>query len=46
MRVDAAATATYAEREARDRHVASYEGGQTYVVAMSGGAFVVLLVLL
>ncbi|HLL20616.1 MAG TPA: hypothetical protein VK427_00715 [Kofleriaceae bacterium] len=36
----------YAQREARDRHVASYEGGSTVVIAMSGGALVVLLVLL
>ena len=37
---------SYAEREARDQQVASYEGGNTVVIGMSGGALVVLLVLL
>jgi hypothetical protein len=36
----------YAQREAQDKQVANYEGGNTVVIAMSGGAFVVLLFLL
>jgi hypothetical protein len=45
-RAQAVETSSYAEREARDKQVASYEGGQTVVIAISGGALVVLLVLL
>ena len=37
---------SYAEREARDQNVQSYEGGSTVVITMSGAALVVLLVLL
>jgi hypothetical protein len=36
----------YATREAQDKQVANYEGGNTVVIAMSGTAFVVLLLLL
>ena len=38
--------ATYADREAQSQAVGEYEGGNTVVIAMSGGAFVVLLFLL
>ena len=38
--------AAYADREAKDKQVADYEGGNTIVIAMSGTAFVVLLLLL
>jgi hypothetical protein len=37
---------SYADREARDKQVQNYEGGDTVVIAMSGTALVVLLVLL
>ena len=37
---------SYAERDARDKQVQNYEGGDTVVIAMSGTALVVLLVLL
>jgi hypothetical protein len=37
---------SYADREAKDQKVADYQGGNTVVIAMSGGAFVVLLFLL
>ena len=36
----------YAQRETTDQKVADYQGGNTVVIAMSGGAFVVLLFLL
>ena len=36
----------YAQRETQDKKVADYRGGNTVVIAMSGGAFVVLLFLL
>ncbi len=36
----------YAQRETQDKAVADYRGGNTVVIAMSGGAFVVLLFLL
>jgi hypothetical protein len=39
-------TKSYAEREARDKQAANYEGGNTVVIGISGGALVVLLVLL
>jgi hypothetical protein len=38
--------ASYADREARDQQVQNYEGGNTVVIGFSGGALVVLLVLL
>jgi hypothetical protein len=38
-------TASYSEREAQDKQVAEYEGGQT-VVIFSGAAFVALILLL
>ncbi len=37
---------SYPDREARDKQVQNYEGGDTVVIAMSGTALVVLLVLL
>ncbi len=37
---------SYADRETKDQKVADYQGGNTVVIAMSGGAFVVLLFLL
>ena len=40
------ATTDYAKREAKDTKVADYRGGNTVVIAMSGGAFVLLLILL
>ena len=43
---DKVETTSYAEREAQDHEVASYEGGATVVIAMSGTVLVVLLVLL
>lgn len=36
----------YADREAKDKQVADYEGGSVIVIAMSGTAFVALLLLL
>jgi hypothetical protein len=36
----------YADREAASTQVANYEGGNTVVIGISGGALVVLLVLL
>jgi hypothetical protein len=36
----------YSQRESQDKKVADYKGGNTVVIAMSGGAFVVLLFLL
>ena len=40
------ATNTYAQREKQDQKVADWKGGDTVVIAMSGGAFVLLLFLL
>lgn len=36
----------YAKREVQDKKVADYQGGNTVVIGISGGALVVLLVLL
>jgi hypothetical protein len=36
----------YAQREAQDKQVASYEGGNVVVIGISGGALLVLLLLL
>ena len=36
----------YADREAQNQQVAEYEGGNTVIIGISGGALVVLLVLL
>lgn len=36
----------YAQREAQDKSVASYEGGSVVVIGISGGALLVLLFLL
>jgi hypothetical protein len=36
----------YADREAKDKQVADYEGGSVVVFAMSGTAFVALILLL
>ncbi len=38
--------ADYAQREAKDKAVANYEGGSTVVIGISGGALLVLLFLL
>jgi hypothetical protein len=38
-------TASYSQREAQDKQVAEYEGGQT-VIVFSGAAFVALILLL
>lgn len=46
VRAQATESQSYADREARDKQVQSYEGGDTVVIAMSGTALVVLLVLL
>lgn len=42
----AADEAEYAQREARDKAVASFEGGSVVVIGISGGALLVLLLLL
>ncbi|MBC7974730.1 MAG: hypothetical protein H7138_07055, partial [Myxococcales bacterium] len=36
----------YAQREQQDKQVANYEGGSTVVIGISGGALVVLLLIL
>jgi hypothetical protein len=36
----------YAQREAQDKQVANYEGGNVVVIGISGGALLVLLFLL
>jgi hypothetical protein len=36
----------YAQREAQDKQVANFEGGNTVVIGISGGALLVLLFLL
>jgi hypothetical protein len=36
----------YAEREAKNKQVAEYEGGQSVVIVMSGAAFVAILLIL
>jgi hypothetical protein len=36
----------YAQREQQDKQVANYEGGSTIVIGISGGALVVLLLIL
>lgn len=40
------AAASYADREAQSQQVADYEGGNTVVIGISGGALVVLLLVL
>ena len=45
-RAEQVETESYAEREAQDKQAANYEGGNTVVIGISGGALVVLLVLL
>jgi len=37
---------SYADREAQDKQVGEYEGGNTVVIGISGGALVVLLLIL
>jgi osmotically-inducible protein OsmY len=39
-------TSDYAQREAADKQVESYQGGSTVVIGISGGALLVLLFLL
>lgn len=39
-------TSDYAQREAADKQVQSYQGGSTVVIGISGGALLVLLFLL
>lgn len=39
-------TSSYAQREAKDQKVASYQGGNTVIITMSAGALVLLLFLL
>jgi hypothetical protein len=42
----AADTSGYAQREQKDKQVANYEGGSFIVIGLSGGALVVLLLVL
>jgi len=39
-------TSSYAQREAKDQKVQSYQGGNTVIITMSAGALVLLLFLL
>ncbi len=40
-------TATYAQREQRDAaHVGNYQGGSTVVIGISGGALIVILLVI
>ena len=39
-------TSSYAQREQQDKQVANYEGGSVLVIGISGGALIVLLLIL
>ena len=43
---DADGAARYADREAQDREVSSFEGGNTFVITMSGTTLALILILL